>query len=270
MGAGTGEYFWNMEYGNCKLCHEWKPLLTTSHIMSKFIFKDLFDPKKRLTMFSAKARMEGKGRVKAPPSAPYTSGILCSDCDNRILSGYETYARDLLFGKQLRPNRSPHVLTNRDPRTGYQEMKVSNIDYAKAKLFFLSMLWRAHHSDQEFFKTIALGPYEETLRKALLDGQAPREREFPVVCFSWRRTSRLPADIVAEPRSMRLRGHRGYNFMFQGLVVMIYVSPLADAAALDSNLLREDGTLVVFEAEPSTGPRLLFHIGLPVRSSKHT
>ena len=51
-------------------------------------------------------------------------------------------------------------------------------DYAKLKLFFLSVLWRSGASSQPFFKSVDLGPHNmEIIRKAILESN-PGDSDF--------------------------------------------------------------------------------------------
>ena len=53
--------------------------------------------------------------------------------------------------------------------------------YTKLKLFFLSVLWRAGASSQEFFKRVDLGPHFDTLRNRLLNADPGQPDEYAVV-----------------------------------------------------------------------------------------
>ena len=67
-------------------------------------------------------------------------------------------------GNQINKNKSAFIL--------------EEYDYNKFKLFVLSLVWRASVSRQDIFENVSLGPYEEELRKVILN-----EVETPVDRF---------------------------------------------------------------------------------------
>ena len=57
-------------------------------------------------------------------------------------------------------------------------IRLSNIDYTRFKLFFLSVLWRMSISTLEELKNISLGPYAERFRKMILEKNAGPDTAF--------------------------------------------------------------------------------------------
>ena len=71
------------------------------------------------------------------------------------------------------------ILSRGDEIGGYVYKEV---DYCLLKLFFLSLLWRAHHSSHDLFSGVNVGRrMERRLRELILAGNPSRADEFAVV-----------------------------------------------------------------------------------------
>lgn len=233
--------------GICRLCGANAPLLKRSHVIPDFMYSDVYDEKHRLILFAPAAAVKGDTRVQRPSSAPYDSGILCAQCDNKTLGGYEDYAAKLLFGKNLPPSLAPTVQNFVNPADGYGESKVTNMDYNKFKLFALGMLWKSHISKQPFFSDISLGPHADSLRGHLLSGIAPGQDAYPVFMLGWLRETSFSKEFVVKPLHFRWQGkHHGYLYMFRGLIIFIFISDQADTTALDRHKVLSNGTVSIF------------------------
>lgn len=99
---------------------------------------------------------------KRRPQGIYDNTIVTAEGE-AIFAPWDEYAAGLL----LRRFNEAHSLTHDDGQiVGFE---YPAFDYAKLKLFFLSVLWRAGASSQDAFKSIRLGPHLETIKKHLLD-----------------------------------------------------------------------------------------------------
>jgi hypothetical protein len=95
--------------------------------------------------------------------------LLCEECDNARIGGYDKYFKEFWFdGPAL-----PSVVTG-------NAVEVPGIDYARFKLFHLSVLWRAGVSSQPGFSSVKLGPHGEKLRTMLLQGDPGPEDAYPI------------------------------------------------------------------------------------------
>lgn len=137
----------------CKLCLQEKPLIKKSHIIPDFMYKGLFDEKHRISQIDFTNKKES-----FPPTGIYEGNILCSNCDNKILGSYETYAAKELFKPTM--HGFIEALKNKviDFDGNETSVTMSRIEYKKAKLFFLSILWKASISSHRFFKFVNLEP----------------------------------------------------------------------------------------------------------------
>ena len=158
----------------CSLCLQDKELIKRSHIIPDFMYQEIFDDKHRLVRFSK----DNFPRHSTPPTGEYESDLLCADCDNRLLGGFESYGRQVLYGGNI-----PVQMQNFRQSDGLTFTQVTGINYLKFKLFLLSLLWKASISKRDFFKNVQLGPYQEILRKMLLEKNPESHNAFP--CRYW-------------------------------------------------------------------------------------
>ena len=101
---------------------------------------------------------------------------IVTDEGERIFSEWDDYACDLLLN-----NRNKFEELKHDGRV--VAFQLSNYDYTKLKLFFLSVLWRASTSCRPFFRRVDLGPFEPEVRKALLS-QDPKNTDWMAICLA--------------------------------------------------------------------------------------
>lgn len=208
----------------CRLCREEKPLLKKSHIIPEFMYQALFDESHKLNKLTPSPYIQGERRVQRPPTGEYESNVLCLRCDSEVIGSYESYGRRVLYAKA---NESPD---DPMPEHGVTEFGVpvsrfTNVDYAKFKLFLLSILWRASISSRSFFHEIQLGPYEEPIRKMILLGDPGRAEDYPIILLSWLMEDSVAHDFVAQPSKNRAEGGIRYVFIIAGMTYVFHVSP---------------------------------------------
>jgi hypothetical protein len=120
---------------------------------------------------------------------------------------------------------------------------IEGIDYARFKLFQLSILWRASVSTLEFFRLVSLGPHEERLRQMLSACDPGSPEEFGcVVVFAHDRGHDL-SDTFFNPEPMRWAGRRMYKFFFAGAVWLYHCDRQPPAPHLQELFLRPEGAL---------------------------
>lgn len=113
--------------------------------------------------------MIGKNRHnKRRPVGSYEK-MLCVECE-RMLGIYDDYAQDLLLKKPLKFYPGAENLA----------YLIDVYDYAKLKLFFLSLLLRSSVANLEEFGHINVGPFEFRLRELILSQSVGKDDEFSV------------------------------------------------------------------------------------------
>lgn len=184
----------------CALCQQPKPI-RLSHIIPRTILKPLADQNGKTIAINLQ-------KVGAPTfNLRMSERLLCSDCEGRI-SKNESYLADFL-GRANRPIE----------RIAKDTIRISGIDYQKFKLFYLSILWRAHISKLEFFRVVDVGEtHSAALAKMLLADDPGAESDYPLFLMklfdpAGRGTEK---GVVTQPTATRFGGARAYRSIFGG------------------------------------------------------
>jgi len=190
----------------CELCRQTKKLCR-SHILPDFLYSEVYDESgKKMIVRSAIDHSE-KFRQSG-----YWEWLLCGECESRT-GEWDRYAANVLKGNvQLEGRREGAVV------------HLSGIDYAKFKLFQLSVVWRASIAKGEFFKRVILGPHEEVMRSMLLTGDPGPHTQYPCLITSLIMEGAPATGVIVEPTEGRLYGHRTYRFVFGGLLWVFIVT----------------------------------------------
>ena len=211
--------------GKCKLCLSEKALLNESHIIPSFMYQGLFDKGHRLNKFAPAEYIAGNKQVSRPPTGEYEGGILCADCDNKIIGGYEAYARKALYGNIEEYSSGLPESGNFRTSEGVEFTHVKNLHYKDFKLFLLSIVWRASISSRPFFREVNLGPYEETIRQMIISGDPKGEETFPIVIMTWLNDKSSSSDVVAQPGVNKIEKGIRYIFPIAGVTYVFHISP---------------------------------------------
>jgi len=167
---------------------------------------------------------KGEGYVKKPSTGEYEGGLMCAECENKLLGGYEDYASKAIYGGPLHANESPvcQIYINQD---NIKFSVCKNISYVKYKLFLLSILWRASISTRPMFSEISLGPHEEIIRKMLYEGDAGDVSDYPIFMLTFVGDKTVPKDLIGHPQKRRTKdGHVTNIFIISGTIYMYYVN----------------------------------------------
>lgn len=134
----------HQELGLCKLCLQEKKL-AKSHIFPRFAFKLILNEKSRL-FGGLVGSFKNWNNLQIMPFEKRT--ILCIECEG-ILSKEEGYYKRNVFSK------SP-VLFFSTPNADIPIHYFSSLNNERIKLFFLGILWKAHHSSLKQFVNVSL------------------------------------------------------------------------------------------------------------------
>jgi hypothetical protein len=140
----------------------------------------------------------------------YDSNIVTKDGE-AILQLLDDYACDVLI-KNISSAKS--IFDN-------EALQIDSYDYHKLKLFFLSVLWRASVSQNQFFKKVYLGIHEEIIRKALLihDGGSPDFYSVVLSIFD-KPVNNVP---TLSPEKSRVDGVNCYKLYLSNFSVLVKV-----------------------------------------------
>ena len=217
---------------SCHLCLKKIPLIKKSHILSNFLYSSLRDTDNAMISF--------KNSNLSQPTTIYTGvfeeGLLCSNCDNKVIGRYELYASQVI---RAQSGMSGINITFFKDNTGVEKYaKLEGIDYKKFKLFLLSIIWRSSISKRDFFKKIKLDPGdEEKLRKMIIEEDPGKPDDFPCV-IAIARNSELMNGLIREPSKFA----EGYKFLIAGAIYHFYIQKpfpafVTKSAIQDSNTM---------------------------------
>ena len=212
----------------CRLCLKSVPLVN-SHVVSEFLYGPLYDEKHRFHVISTNSEINDRLRQQG-----LYEKLLCRDCDGRILSGHENYARGVLFGGQP-------MLTAVDGNN----LRQKGLKYAPLKLFYLSLLWRMSISRNEFYKNVSLGPHEENIRRMLLASDPGPTDKYGLLCVAPVFDAQHVGDWMMPPDKTRAYGRTVYRCLIGGLLYCYFVGNSELPKPLRQHLLQDDGSWVI-------------------------
>ncbi len=217
--------------GVCALCK--KPSrLRRSHIVPEFLHKPLYDSKHRLNVLS----------TGAPPKRPFKQKgvrekLLCDRCEAQF-SAYEDYARGIIFGgREIEASMA-------DPR-GFE----FRVDYAKFKLFELSVLWRVGVTTAPEFKGVDLGVHAEVIRQMLAEERPGSTDEYGCVLI-WPVSHRDIVDQVVMSMGMtEIEGVSCVRLIIAGMCWFYFLSRQAVDSRQSGLFLQENGSLRIMRGD---------------------
>jgi hypothetical protein len=226
----------------CKLCLQKKKLIK-AHIIPKGFYKFLY-PNKTIhpeVDMTGLLMVMPYGSTIVRPVGEYDTGILCADCDNQ-LGQYDEYAQKIILKtepKQIAPRC----------------FMIDNVDYPKLKLFFISLLWRASISTRDYFHLIDVGPFEDILRKMILEKNPGDIHAFSIF-FTKFYTNNIKLVEATRKNMMTPIPHKiadginAYLFYFpEGYRIIIKVDdrPLVDFSLIET-VLSPNKPLIILDA----------------------
>ncbi|WP_415060899.1 hypothetical protein [Flavobacterium sp.] len=212
-----------MKKGTCKLClTENVELLTKSHIIPQFLFKDMKDINNSFVLIDTNKFVKGRRQhVKFQRDAFHQSDILCEKCDNVLLKKYEDYLK-LTFHDTKKSVSRPCFVGKIKDINGLSVLLIENIDYKLYKLGFLSILWRASISDLPFFNNVELGPHEELIRQILFKGNPLDESDYPFIT-SILNTKNDLHQIILPVTKFKMEKMTHYRFVINGIDLIFMI-----------------------------------------------
>lgn len=182
----------------CRLCGETR-VLVRSHIVPEFLHRDLYDERSRA---AALRPLMGK---QHPIQKGLREKLLCFECEQFLNDRFEKPFLAMWRDGNMRPELLP-------PGKVYV---VNGLDYAKAKLFLLSVLWRASVATRDEF-SLDLGPHGARIKRMILDEDAGDVERYPIVgTFAVDEVGNL-LPFVSSPMQLRLFGHHACAFGLGG------------------------------------------------------
>ena len=219
----------NMTVGICKFCGE-KTTLCGSHIIPK-AFYQLNKFGRQVGVCPATNHVD-KTRYQNGIKEP----LLCAKCD-RELGKLDDYAQNILLRRI-----QEHHFKDIDELKIYL-LQADDFDYAKLRLFFISLAWRASISSARF----SLGKYENVALHILKKETSDDPNLFiPIVL---RKNTRTPADNINTCFASRCCGKKACVVRFPDYEITIITTQKdnSDTQAMDifKSLLTQQEFLVI-------------------------
>lgn len=187
-------------------------MLRRSHVIPKFTHKRIKQEDGRLLLFTKGSHPEGD-----PVQDAFYEGLLCPDCE-ALFQKWEEHAARMFNQKKV---------FDFPPTVSRQLVRMMGFDYAKMKLFLMSILWRMGAATNAVFSSVRLGPHLDRIGKMLLASDPGAVTEYgctaTVVQMEGERIQLTrPADsVMYQTQNLRL-----YRALVDGvLLVWIVGSP---------------------------------------------
>lgn len=224
----------------CQLCGLSKKLIKAHPIPESF-FRQLRDD-------SGPPRLMTDRPGVFPKRAPigiYDKTILCGSCE-KIFQLWDDYAQLLLIQEFDTANKiedSGKTLAYVFPR----------YDYAKLKLFFISVLWRAAVASHSFYAKVRLGPHADRAKKLILEGNPGSVDDFMVVLG---RLEGLSGPAIFDPHPFKIDERNYYKFYVGFYVAVIKVDSFPGPDVFRETALGSEEQLLVFPRDIRRAPEL--------------
>ena len=169
---------------------------------------------------------------KRSPIGEYDPEIVTEEGE-RYFSDWDDYAAELLVQRG-------HPVTVYTAGTETVCLEFGEYDYAKLKLFYMSLLWRADVTNRQLFRKVRLGPHQERLRQHILDGDPGTAEDYSVIIGIHRDTPDAGHQFF-EPHRYKdsIDGINGYSFSLGGHQAQIKVDRRPSPEGVrDSSLAR--------------------------------
>lgn len=213
----------------CKLCQQEKKLCD-SHIIPEFFYRPIYDNKHK-AIYSDLTTLKDKTIQKG-----LVQKLLCENCETEI-SKFEAHVENIWYTKQKFPFEFKNDIE-----------VIENIDYAKFKLFHLSVLWKAGISILEDFLNVNLGEHEEIIRRMIYDKNPGNENEYPFYAYALVDKGRVFDRIILQPEEVSIFGHKAYIFIYGGCSwLYIVTNNYSNKNAVFS--IRKDGKFAIAKTE---------------------
>ncbi len=187
--------------GHCALCLN-QAKLEDSHILPEFVYRPIYEDGKAVELDI------GRG-TRGTKRKGYTEYLLCRSCEARF-SALESYFANAWHNpaKRIRPDVIAEGM-----------ITISGFDYARFKLFHMSLLWRMGAATTAPFKNVRLGARGERLRQLLLADNPGEPDEFALFGLGLRDpdTGSWQDEIMHAPQVARIRGQWIYTVLFYGV-----------------------------------------------------
>lgn len=221
----------------CRLCRK-TDKLRHSHIIPEFFYKPLYDGDHKIKVLST------DGARKSPIQKGLREYLLCDECEQRFCQ-YERYVNNLIYhGAPPKATQSATVLI------------IHNVDYARFKLFVMSLLWRMGVAQHEMFAAVALGEHEEKLRLALLTENPLAPMDYPFFVQAVYLGGKFMGDFTAQAGVVATPNQPIFRVLIAGFLFVLHLVPIGMLLDMQDILLRREGDLFIQRQDAENLPKL--------------
>lgn len=216
----------------CRLCGLLDQLCR-SHVLPETAYANVIDCTSHPQMVAVRDVKKGK-ISETHRQTGFWERLLCKKCEMKF-SRYETYAAKHLLNAQLTP-----------PTGSASRLSVLKVtDYARLKLFFLSMLWRVGVASGDFFRGVDLGKHANQLQQMLLTENPGELDDYGCLLTRFLPERDVPVEqILIPPRTTRTHdGHNGCLLAFRGFAFQYYISRHRIPTGVKAAFLNKNGHL---------------------------
>ena len=163
-------------------------------------------------------------------------------------------------------DHAARVLINLPDLSGHRPgdiVPILGVDYARFKLFEMSVLWRMGVARNATFGAVQLGErHERTLRQRLLAADPGETWEYGCLVIRPHGVGQLDQFLV-QPRSHRLDGHQTYLMLMGGLIWVFFASGHSRQLAKNAGFVTPKELVVLIASESASD--FMKHLGRNMR-----
>jgi len=194
----------------CKFCKK-EATLIRSHIIQEAFHRQMAQGEPTEVKVFPKSTKE---YPKKRPGGLYDDKLVCEPCEQRF-NPYDNYGYKFLTAEVF---QNSYSLAG----SGVDARIIDNFDYRKLKLYFLSTLWRASNTTNEFFHDVSVKAIlNEQLTKMIQNENPGMSDEFSVIIREFKEDHAKLA--YPTPYKFEFGGRDFYSLIFGGFAVDIKV-----------------------------------------------
>ena len=177
---------------------------------------------------------------KKAPKGVYDKNLVCEPCE-RQWAHYDDYAKTF-FLEELKTKLVEHP----DFHGQAFMISVEDFDYIKLKLFYLSILWRASASKEEFYEKVDLGPFTERLKEMIESRDPGRPEEFPILFKIFEGPG--AEKQMMSPTKEKINGRNNYRlYHLRGICAQIKVDRQPLEPDIEQCILKPDQPMLLYK-----------------------
>ena len=225
-----------------------------AHIIPRSFFE--INPDERLPT-KIITNIEGQYPKRAPIGI-YDKTIVTTKGE-ALFSPWDDYATELLI--HGRPNFKKILVDGR-----VAGFTLPEYDYAKLKLFGLSVLWRAAVSSHYFYRRVRIGPHEKNIKQMLLNGDPGSPDLYSVIFAAWSDRTKNPG--LMDPFKSRFDNVSYYLIYLANYIMYVKVDKQLSNNAFRASQLKPDNPLVLIAREMNQSKELPILINMAKLNAK--